>query len=78
MSSEPACVPASSGQENPLVNPDWKSRLMVNRKGQEETDGHWLLSAHCRKKYNTFCGYLFLGTNKEPDVNFDKNILCMS
>lgn len=51
---------------------------MVNRKGQEETDGHWLLSAHCRKKYNTFCGYLFLGTNKEPDVNFDKNILCMS
>lgn len=45
-----------------LINPDQKSRMMLNRKGQEETDGHWLICTLSRKKYNAFPDYVLPGT----------------
>lgn len=44
-----------------LINPDQKSRMMLNSEGQEQTDGHWLSSTLSRKKCNAFLYCILLG-----------------
>lgn len=44
-----------------LINPDQKSRMMLNSEGQEQTDGHWLSSTLSRKKCNAFPYCILLG-----------------
>lgn len=45
-----------------LINPDQKSRMMLNRKGQGETDGYWLICTLSRKKCNAFPDCVLPGT----------------